>query len=330
MKRKYSLIFMTDQGKTSRMRIGLGALRFLIILCIALPLLLGGTLWAGWELLQRYSALRAENAALRAKLAEQDDIITRLGNLEQFLRAADPDLLQRVLGPAYASTTSADEPAAGENTPKSNADSMPPSINSSDVSAEAVDGGPAENPANMENTATENATGIPVSPPPQAAETSATSPPPILIAEGPKEGESVKPNLPPRHETPSEEIDVNQSMEPSTSSANALQLDKGMAELKNMKARRVGTRALRISLDLYNTTQGKQLSGKVDFELVLADGREIPLTGGGDTSYRINRLKKIISNPTLPANIGDVEGASIRAKVYAGDELIYSGSMPLQ
>ena len=97
-----------------------------------------------------------------------------------------------------------------------------------------------------------------------------------------------------------------------------------------MKARRVGTRALRISLDLYNTTQGKQLSGKVDFELVLADGREIPLTGGGDTSYRINRLKKIISNPTLPANIENVEGASIRAKVYAGDELIYSGSIPLQ
>ena len=93
MKRKYSLIFMTDQGKTSRMRIGSGALRFLIILFIALPLLLCGTLWAGWELLQRYFDLRTENADLRAKLAEQDNIITRLGNLEQFLRAADPDLL---------------------------------------------------------------------------------------------------------------------------------------------------------------------------------------------------------------------------------------------
>lgn len=99
MKRSYSLIFMTDQGKTSRVRIGSGTLRFIIILCITLPLLLGGTLWAGWELLQRYSALRAENAALSAKLTEQSDIITRLGNLEQFLRAADPELLQQVLGP---------------------------------------------------------------------------------------------------------------------------------------------------------------------------------------------------------------------------------------
>ena len=67
MKRSYSLIFMTDQGKTSRVRIGSGTLRFIIILCIALPLLLGGTLWAGWELLQRYSALRAENACVKRK-----------------------------------------------------------------------------------------------------------------------------------------------------------------------------------------------------------------------------------------------------------------------
>lgn len=329
MKRKYSLIFMTDQGKTSRMRIGSGALRFLIILCIALPLLLGGTLWAGWELLQHYSALRTENAALRAKLAEQDDIITRLGNLEQFLRAADPDLLRRVLGPAYAFTTSTDEPAAGENTPKADTDSTPSSPDSSHV-GEAVSGGTVESGANGEHAATENAKDMSASPPLEATGTPAVSPPSLLIAEGPEEGESVKPNLPPLHETSPEKIDVNQSAPPLTASATALQLDKGMAELKNMKARRVGTRALRISLDLYNTTQGKQLSGKVDFELVLADGREIPLTGGGDTSYRINRLKKIISNPTLPADIEDVEGASIRAKVYAGDELIYSGSIPLQ
>ena len=97
-----------------------------------------------------------------------------------------------------------------------------------------------------------------------------------------------------------------------------------------MKARRVGTRNLRISLDLYNTARGKQLAGKVDFELVLADGSILPLTGGGDTSYRINRLKKIVSNPTLPADSGNMDGAAVRAKVYAGNELIYSGSMPLQ
>ncbi len=326
MKRKYSLIFMTDQGKTSRMRIGSGALRFLIILFIALPLLLCGTLWAGWELLQRYFDLRTENADLRAKLAEQDNIITRLGNLEQFLRAADPDLLRRVLGPAYTSVTSADEPAAGEYTPQANTDSTQLSISSSDASAGAVIGGSAGSGENREHTATETATDISASPLPQTTEAPAASPSSTPIAEGPEEGESVKPNLPPLHETSPEKIDANQPSPPST----ALQLDKGMAELKNMKARRVGTRALRISLDLYNTTQGKQLSGKVDFELVLADGREIPLTGGGDTSYRINRLKKIISNPTLPANIENVEGASIRAKVYAGDELIYSGSIPLQ
>lgn len=307
MKRKYSLIFMTDQGKTSRMRIGSGALRFLVILCIALPLLLGGTLWAGWELLQRYFDLRTENAELRAKLAEQDNIITRLGNLEQFLRAADPDLLRRVLGPTYASAGSADITS--------------PSTDSPDASAE----GAAES---AKNAATENVTSVPDSPP-KVAETPVPFPPPVPIAEGSQE-ESVRPNLPPLDEIPLEKTDVNQPASAPSSPADAPQLDKGIAELKNMKARRVGMRTLRISLDLHNTTQGKQLSGKVEFELVLADGTEVSLTGGGDTSYRINRLKKIISNPTLPADIGDLEGASIRVKVYAGDELIYSGSIPLQ
>lgn len=324
MKRKYSLIFMTDQGKTSRMRMGSGALRFLVILCIALPLLLGGTLWAGWELLQRYSALRAENAALRAKLAEQDDIITRLGNLEQFLRVADPDLLRRVLGPAYVSA--ADTPAAGERAAQAGADAALPSTESPDASAEALAAGAVES---TEHTAAENVTSVPDSSAPRAAETPVPLPPPVPVAEGSQE-ESVRPNLPPLDEIPLEKTDANQPVSALTSPADAPQLDKGIAELKNMKARRVGMRTLRISLDLYNTAQGKQLSGKVEFELVLADGTKIPLTGGGDTSYRINRLKKIISNPTLPANIGDLEGAGIRVNVYAGDELIYSGSIPIQ
>lgn len=311
MKRSYSLIFMTDQGKTSCMRVGSGGLRFIIILCVALPLLLGGSLWAGWELLQRYTSLHAENAALRAKLTEQDDLIARLGNLEQFLRASDPELLRRVLGPAYADGMNVEVPVAGatepeekteENaSPPASADSLPASVSPPDV---------------------------PAAPEPQATpDKPATSPPSSPAApQGPKEGESVKPNLPPHPETPPETAATSQ---PASIAENSTQLDKGLAEIKNMKARRVGTRNLRISLDLYNTAQGKQLAGKVDFELVLADGSVHPLTGGGDTSYRINRLKKIISNPTLPADI-NVDDASVRAKVYADGELIYSGSIPLQ
>lgn len=131
MKRSYSLIFMTDQGKTSRMRMGSGALRFFIILLISLPLLLAGTLWAGWELLQRYSALRDENASLRAQLEEQRNIITRLGSLESFLRVADPELLQRVLGPSYMETS---VPAAVEESVEKDA--------SRDGSADTLDASP--------------------------------------------------------------------------------------------------------------------------------------------------------------------------------------------
>ncbi|PWL65279.1 MAG: hypothetical protein DBY37_00850 [Desulfovibrionaceae bacterium] len=310
MKRSYSLIFMTDQGKTSRVRIGSGTLRFIIILCIALPLLLGGTLWAGWELLQRYSALRAENAALSAKLTEQSDIITRLGNLEQFLRAADPELLQQVLGPTRTALENAVPTTAEEKRMPEPADGP---AESSEISAEHAE--------KQETT--------PASPPSRAAEAPDTASSPPAAQEEPAKGESVKPNLPPRHENSSGEAAVPPLSSPG-SSADAAQIDKGLAEIKNMKARRVGTRNLRISLDLYNTARGKQLAGKVDFELVLADGSILPLTGGGDTSYRINRLKKIVSNPILPADSGNMDGAAVRAKVYAGNELIYSGSMPLQ
>ena len=160
MKRSYSLIFMTDQGKTSRVRIGSGTLRFIIILCIALPLLLGGTLWAGWELLQRYSALRAENAALSAKLTEQSDIITRLGNLEQFLRAADPELLQQVLGPTRTALENAVPTTAEEKR-------MPEPANGPAESSEIS----AEHAEKQETT--------PASPPSRAAEAPDTASSPL-------------------------------------------------------------------------------------------------------------------------------------------------------
>ena len=191
---------------------------------------------------------------------------------------------------------------------------------------------PADGPAESSEISAEHAEKqetTPASPPSRAAEAPDTASSPPAAQEEPAKGESVKPNLPPRHANSSGEAAVPPLSSPG-SAADAAQIDKGLAEIKNMKARRVGTRNLRISLDLYNTARGKQLAGKVDFELVLADGSILPLTGGGDTSYRINRLKKIVSNPILPADSGNMDGAAVRAKVYAGNELIYSGSMPLQ
>lgn len=321
MKRSYSLIFMTDQGKTSRMRMGSGALRFFIILLISLPLLLAGTLWAGWELLQRYSALRDENASLRAQLEEQRNIITRLGSLENFLRVADPELLQRVLGPSYMETS---VPAAVEESVEKDAsrDGSADTLDASPKNTEDIKGDSAPSPE--ENVVPEPSS----APVKQEVETEKTTSQDVsLPEEKAAEPESVKPNLPLRTETNTADVDTGAK---AAEVGKPTEVDKGLADVRNMKARRVGARNLRISLDLYNTAQGKQLAGDVDFELILADGTVYPLTGGGNTSYRINRLKKIISNPTLPNGVEVVEGAMVRAKVYADDELIYSTSIPLQ
>lgn len=321
MKRSYSLIFMTDQGKTSRMRMGSGALRFFIILLISLPLLLAGTLWAGWELLQRYSALRDENASLRAQLEEQRNIITRLGSLESFLRVADPELLQRVLGPSYMETS---VPAAVEESVEKDAsrDGSADTLDASPKNTEDIKGDSAPSPE--ENVVPEPSS----APVKQEVETEKTTSQNVsLPEEKAAEPESVKPNLPLRTETNTADVDTGAK---AAEVGKSTEVDKGLADVRNMKARRVGARNLRISLDLYNTAQGKQLAGDVDFELILADGTVYPLTGGGNTSYRINRLKKIISNPTLPNGVELVDGAMVRAKVYADNELIYSTSMPLQ
>lgn len=321
MKRSYSLIFMTDQGKTSRMRMGSGALRFFIILLISLPLLLAGTLWAGWELLQRYSALRDENASLRTQLEEQRNIIARLGSLEDFLRVADPELLQRVLGPSYMETS---VPAAVEESVEKDAsrDGSADTLDASPKNTEDIKGDSAPSPE--ENVVPEPSS----APVKQEVETEKTTSQDVsLPEEKAAEPESVKPNLPLRTETNTADVDTGAK---AAEVGKPTEVDKGLADVRNMKARRVGARNLRISLDLYNTAQGKQLAGDVDFELILADGTVYPLTGGGNTSYRINRLKKIISNPTLPNGVEVVEGAMVRAKVYADDELIYSTSIPLQ
>ena len=321
MKRSYSLIFMTDQGKTSRMRMGSGALRFFIILLISLPLLLAGTLWAGWELLQRYSALRDENASLRTQLEEQRNIIARLGSLEDFLRVADPELLQHVLGPSYTETSvpaaveeSVEKEAGREDaqdTPKAKPESPEEII---DEPVPSPDKSAASEPSSVAVTQADGTE--------ETAQQSGSLP-----DEKTAEPESVKSDLPPRTETNTANSDTGAK---ASEDGKPKEVDKGLADVRNMKARRVGARNLRISLDLYNTAQGKQLAGDVDFELILADGTVYPLTGGGNTSYRINRLKKIISNPTLPNGVETVDGAMVRAKVYADNELIYSTSMPLQ
>lgn len=106
-------------------------------------------------------------------------------------------------------------------------------------------------------------------------------------------------------------------------------VDTGLVRVENLNARRIGPRSLRISFDLYNTEQVPQVAGKATFELILADGSGYPLDDQGDTSYRINRLKKIVGNPTLPTEVSDTRDASILVNVLADGKVIYRVLTPL-
>lgn len=189
---------------------------------------------------------------------------------------------------------------------------------------ELVTARPADTPARPEPSAeptlapavtdsTEKGTAGPTEPDPAIAAPSPADVPPVSDAASADTSLNSSPTAVPPPQPVSEEM-----------------VDKGLARVENLTARRVGARSLRVSFDLYNTEQVPQLAGKASFEIILADGSTYPLDDHGDTSYRINRLKKIVGNPLLPAEVTDTRDAVIRISVFADDALIYRVTTPLR
>lgn len=305
---KYSIIFMFDGGKTIRWRVGPVLLRALLILLVLVPLVAAGSLWLNWKLWQGHQTLQAENAALQRTVESNAQTTARLANLEQFLSKTDPEGLGSLV-------------AANPAAPRS---ALPKTSPAPVVSAVAPD--------NTEATATPSGTEQPTEQP-----VDATAPSAPLSAAGSTTADSrTEPATPqpPTWETPAASLPVPEGAETPSSISEADAgdgvVDKGLARVENLVARRVGTRSLRISFDLYNTEQVPQLSGKASFELILADGTTYPLAAHGDTTYRINRLKKIVGNPTLPPDVTETQNAAVRVSIYADDDLIYQIVTPLR
>lgn len=296
MEGKCSLIFMHDKGKTFRWRMGPTLLRVLITVAVLLPLVAGGSLWLNWKLFQDRRTVLAENEQLRRTMEANAQLVARLSGLERYLDRTVPDGLGALSG-ATGSETGDDAGGRSEpgDTPALSA--VPPETGGD--SPAAAD---AEDPGSVAGEAA-----------PAPASSPAASETPVA-GEPPAAGESVPPaNAGVTVSVPSDDM-----------------LDKGLARVEHLLARRVGTRSLRISFDLYNTEQVAQLTGHAAFQLVLRDGRVFPLDTNGDTRYRINRLKKIVGNPTLPPEVTDTDGASIIVSVFANDDLIYRVTTPLQ
>lgn len=326
---KYSIIFMFDGGKTIRWRLGPVLLRALLILLILVPLVAAGSLWLNWKLWQNRLVLRAENVALLRTVESNAQTAARLANLEQFLSKADPEGLGTLVASA---------PAPSEAPVKENPAGISPSgsDNTAAKTTPSLFRTEAEQPA-----ADRVADGLSPSPdgevlpshsPPAASD---SIPAPSAGPDAARQPDATASALPTTADRPETAVPVTPDASAASNltgvtSAGSDMVDKGLARVENLVARRVGTRSLRISFDLYNTEQVPQLSGKASFELLLANGASYPLDAHGDTTYRINRLKKIVGNPTLPPDVTDTRNAAIKVSIYADGDLIYRVVTPLQ
>lgn len=344
MEGKYSLIFMADNGKTARLRLGPALLRSLVALLALLPIVAGVSLWLNWKLYEDRRSVLAENAILRATVDTNAQTVARLSGLEQFLQKAAPEALGELVAVS-------DVPPAPDMEPEITIISDAGAANSADVSGTQTSMAPGQtsdikpNASNGDAAAASSAVVSPASNSPVQT-TSPTSEAPVPSAEPNANTNAASPapnalavTTPPTGVTPDATATVGSGetapeiLEPISDSVPQVaadNVDNGFARVENLVARRVGSRSLRISFDLFNAGQVPQLSGHTTFELIKSDGQSVALAAHGDTTYRINRLKKIVGNPTLPADVTDTTGANVRISIFADKELIYRITTPLQ
>lgn len=299
---KICLILMHDDGRSQRWRIGPNLRRILVALLVLVPFVAVGSLYINWRLYHAQFKLRTEVISLRSQLEAQSQLNARLTNLERYLEQYDPGALRTLVsGRTDVSPELAWAYALAE---------FQPAKNSRDLSGTAISDVQSPHFTNSNE-------------PQQTVSSVATA---DFPATQPTSSQSISP-LPPASTT-AEALSAQ-----NTSKADILRdapIDKGLARLENIVARRVGARILRISFDLYNAAVREQLAGRAGFELILADGSLYPLESRGDTHYRINRLKRIVGNPTMPSDVTETDGAYIRITVYENDDIINRLLVPLQ
>ena len=117
---------------------------------------------------------------------------------------------------------------------------------------------------------------------------------------------------------------------PSTGSEEHVAVDTGVVRVENVVARLDDRRRLRVSVDLYNgDAAGQQISGKVVFTLLDADGQEYPISSD-DMLFRIVRFKKMVISSALPSGVADAENAAIRVEVFVDDKLEFLRIDPVE
>jgi len=118
---------------------------------------------------------------------------------------------------------------------------------------------------------------------------------------------------------------------PSSQVSSAPTVDMKLIGVENVRAHRLGDK-LRIALDLHNAQQKNQLAGYVLCTVKSIEGESVLLEIPKDiASFRINRFKRAIFAPSLPAAMRNLSTLTVMIEIALEDRgVVYRSEYPVE
>ena len=124
---------------------------------------------------------------------------------------------------------------------------------------------------------------------------------------------------------------ISLEVAPPPQSSSAPTVDMRLIGVENVHARRLGN-GLRIALDLVNAQQKNQLAGYVSCTVKSAGSESVLLEIPRDvSSFRINRFKRAVLAPTLPAAMRDQPVLTVLIEINLEERgVVYRNEYPVE
>ena len=144
---------------------------------------------------------------------------------------------------------------------------------------------------------------------------------------------ALPPEVPP-HESVKEQNQadaINLEAVPSSQLSSTPTMDMKLIGVENVHAHRLGDK-LRIALDLHNSQQKNQLTGHVLCTVKSMEGESLLLEIPKDVaSFRINRFKRAIFAPTLPAAMRNLPTLTVTIEINLEERgIVYRNEYPVE
>lgn len=109
-------------------------------------------------------------------------------------------------------------------------------------------------------------------------------------------------------------------------------VDTKLVNIDNVNARLLKSGKIRITLDLRNPEPKRNITGHVRCLFIADSGETLPLPLLQEQAdFKINRFKRSVFQPPIPASVSDTTNARIILEVYTDDDtLIYRNLFPVE